>query len=299
MKLLFTGASGFIGLHNLSELKNKYEVKTMGLGQNDDYVVNLSTTVPYLDDKFDIILHAAGKAHVIPKTISDENSFFQVNVEGTKNLCKALEISGIPTSFIFLSTVAVYGLESGVGITEDTPLNGKTPYALSKILAEEFLTDWCCKNNVKLSILRPSLIAGPNPPGNLGAMINGIKKNRYLGIGSGEARKSILMVNDIVRLVPDVIDNPGVYNVCDSYHPSFKELECLISKQLNKKKPISIPFIVAIVLAKFGDIVGDKFPFNSIKLNKIMKSLTFSNAKAVSVLNWEPINVILNFRINA
>jgi len=79
-----------------------------------------------------------------------------------------LEKVGVPESFIFVSTVAVYGCETGEDIDENHPLKGNTPYALSKIQAEKFLTEWCHTNNVKLGIIRPSLIAGPNPPGNLG-----------------------------------------------------------------------------------------------------------------------------------
>lgn len=86
-----------------------------------------------------------------------------------------------------------------------------------------------------LGIIRPSLIAGCNPPGNLGAMIQGIRNGRYLGIAGSRARKSVLMVQDIASLVPLLAEKGGVYNVCDSYHPSFRELEAVICKQLNKK----------------------------------------------------------------
>lgn len=53
-----------------------------------------------------------------------------------------------------------------------------------------------------LGIIRPSLIAGPNPPGNLGAMINGIRSGKYMSIAGGKARKSVLLVQDIATLVP-------------------------------------------------------------------------------------------------
>lgn len=53
-------------------------------------------------------------------------------------------------------------------ITEEYPLDGETPYAKSKIMAEEYLTEWCKKNNVVLGILRPSLLTGKNASGNLG-----------------------------------------------------------------------------------------------------------------------------------
>ena len=297
MKLLFTGASGFLG-HNVRPiLAQKYEITTIGLTKEDTYTVNMAQEIPSLTEPYDVILHAAGKAHVIPKTEAEKKAFYDVNLQGTKNLCKALEKSGIPQAFIFISTVAVYGCEFGSNITEEHPLNGDTPYALSKIQAEKFLTEWCNKHGVILSIIRPSLIAGPNPPGNLGAMIKGIKTGRYLSIGGGKARKSVLMVEDIAHLVPILVKRGGIYNVCDDEQPSFRQLETVICTQLGKKLPISIPFWVAKCMAIVGDCLGKKAPINSLKLKKITESLTFSNEKAKRELGWKPIPVLENFKI--
>lgn len=297
MNLLFTGASGFLGTQIKPLLQIVFQVKTMGLLDEDNYKVNLATTIPKIQEEFDVVLHAAGKAHMVPKTESEKNAFFDVNFQGTVNLCKALEISGVPKAFIFISTVAVYGLEFGENITEEHPLNGDTPYALSKIQAEEYLTDWCARNNVTLGIIRPSLIAGPNPPGNLGDMIRGIKTGKYLSIAGGKARKSVLMVEDIDRLILPLMEKGGIYNVCDDSQPTFRELENLISKQLGLKTPLSIPFWLAKSMALVGDLIGKKAPINSLKLKKITESLTFSNEKAKRELNWQPLNVLENFRI--
>lgn len=297
MNLLFTGASGFLGHNIYPLLKEKYNLETIGLTLLDNYTINLVSDIPKLDIKYDVVLHAAGKAHSIPKTEQEKQAFFDVNLQGTKNLCTALENSGIPKAFIFISTVAVYGRDWGENITEEHPLNGTTPYALSKIKAEKYLEGWCAVHNVKLSILRPSLIAGPNPPGNLGAMIHGIKNGKYLSIARGKARKSVLMVQDIANLLPMLIEKGGIYNVCDSYQPSFRELEMVMCKQLNKKRPISIPYWLAKSMAVMGDCLGAKAPINSLKLRKITSSLTFSNEKAVRELGWKPMNVLENFRI--
>ena len=259
MKLLFTGASGFLGNNIYSLLEEKYAIETVGITSKDNYNVNLAWEIPNLTGTFDVVFHAAGKAHSIPKTEEEKQVFFDVNFQGTKNLCAALENSGIPKAFIFISTVAVYGCDSGENITEEHPLNGTTPYALSKIKAEKYLERWCAMHNVALSILRPSLIAGPNPPGNLGAMIRGIRNGKYLSIAGGKARKSVLMVQDIANLLPMLIEKGGIYNVCDSYQPSFRELEMVICKQLNKKRPISIPYCLLKVWP-FLVIVLGKMP---------------------------------------
>jgi len=296
MTLLFTGASGFLGSNIIQLLNGAYNIISVGLSPQDTYLVDIATDIPTFIDAFDVVFHAAGKAHSVPKTEAEKRLFFDVNLQGTKNLCTALERSGIPKAFIFISTVAVYGCDSGENITEEHPLNGTTPYALSKIKAEKYLEGWCAMHNVKLSILRPSLIAGPNPPGNLGAMIRGIRNGKYLSIAGGKARKSVLMVQDIANLLPMLIEKGGIYNVCDSYQPSFRELEMVICKQLNKKRPISIPYWLAKSMAVIGDCLGEKAPINSLKLRKITSSLTFSNEKAVE-LKWKPMNVLETFLI--
>jgi GlcNAc-P-P-Und epimerase len=295
--ILFTGASGFLGENIYPILSQQYDIDTLGLSVNDTYTINLAKEIPVLNKKYDIVLHAAGKAHDIPTFDKEEDQFFQINLNGTKNLCSALEKNSLPKALIFLSTVAVYGVESGTEITEDYTLQGTTPYALSKIQAEEFLRNWCSEHNILLGILRPSLIAGKNPPGNLGAMIKGIKSGKYLRIGDGKTKKSVLMAEDIVRIIPKVSEIGGIYNLCDDHHPSFLELETLIAKQLGKRRPISIPYWFAKCLAIVGDLVGNKFPINSLKLNKIVKPLTFSNEKAKKKLDWQPLEVMTHFRI--
>lgn len=297
MKLLFTGASGFLGQNIKPLLENIYVVKTVGLTEADNFYTDLSKEIPKLNENFDVVFHAAGKAHGIPNSVAEEKVFFDVNFQGTVNLCKALEQSVLPKAFIFVSTVAVYGLEFGNNISEDYPLTGETPYALSKIQAENYLIEWCNKNNVKLGIIRPSLIAGPNAPGNLGAMVNGIKTGKYLSIGGGTARKSVLMVQDIATLIPLLVEKGGIYNVCDDVQPSFRELETIIAKQLDKNQPKAIPYFIAKAMALVGDLLGSKAPINSLKLKKITESLTFSNTKAKTELGWQPLNVLENYKI--
>lgn len=297
MKLLFTGASGFLGNNVRPLLEEIYDVMTVGLTPQDDFIVNIAKEAPKLCERYNVVLHAAGKAHSVPKTEAERQVFFDVNVQGTKNLCAALEKVGVPRVFIFISTVAVYGCDCGENITEDYPLNGDTPYALSKRFAEEYLKKWCLRHNVILSIIRPSLIAGPNPPGNLGAMICSIRSGKYLSIAGSQARKSVLMVQDIAKLVPLLVEKGGIYNVCDSYQPTFKELEAIICEQLNKNLPLSIPYWLAKCMALVGDCLGKRAPINSKKLKKITKSLTFSNEKAIRELGWSPTSILENFKI--
>ncbi|HTM98849.1 MAG TPA: NAD-dependent epimerase/dehydratase family protein [Pedobacter sp.] len=291
---LLTGETGFLGLILSKVLaENGFIVKGFKLFSEPLKADISSPFIIKKDLNVDAIIHAAGKAHIVPRNPEEEKAFFDVNFEGTKNLCAALDqLNTKPKSFIFISTVSVYGLDSGSLITEDHPLKGKTPYAKSKILAEEWLADWAKSNGVKLCILRVPLIAGINPPGNLGAMINGIKSGKYLSIGKATARKSIVWAEDIARVIPNLVDVEGIFNLTDGIHPSFGELEEVISQALGKKKPFSIPIIVGKLLGKVGDILGRRFPINSDKLNKITSTLTFDDARARNVLDWKPSSVL-------
>ena len=278
-------------------LDKTYKVTTCGITANDMLKADLANEIPLLDQHYDVVLHACGKAHVIPRSEAEKQAFYDVNYRGTVNLCTALERAGLPKALVFISTVAVYGCESGNMITEEHPLNGITPYAKSKIMAEKYLTDWCAGHNVVLGILRPSLLAGRDAPGNLGAMVNGIRKGFYMNIAGKKVVKSILMAEDIARILPLVVDKGGVYNVCDTRQPSFEEISVLVAKQLNKRKPLSIPYWMAWCMAKVGDCIGSKAPINSYKLEKMTQSLTFSNDKARIELCWEPLDVLTNYRI--
>lgn len=74
-----------------SLLDRMYTVATVGLLSQNDYTVNIANEIPELHERYDIILHAAGKAHSVPRSEAEKQMFFDVNLQGTKNLCAALE----------------------------------------------------------------------------------------------------------------------------------------------------------------------------------------------------------------
>jgi nucleoside-diphosphate-sugar epimerase len=293
--LLFTGSTGFVGNNILPFLKETYNVSTLGR-KSANILLDISSNIPEIHQEFDIILHAAGKAHSVSRSEKDIEEFYAVNYQGTKNLCAGLEKKILPQYFIFISTVAVYGREYGNLITEDCPLNTETPYGRSKKQAEEYLLEWCYKNNISLTILRPSLLAGKSPPGNLGTMIEGIAKSRYVSIAGGKAKKSIAMVDDIGRLIPYCENSSGIFNLCDNYNPTFRELEQVIAQQLHKPLPVNIPLWSAKCLAKAGDFLNLNL-INMEKLGKITQTLTFSNEKIKKEMNFIPLDVLTNFSI--
>lgn len=101
----------------------------------------------------------------------------------------------------------------------------------------------------------------------------------------------------IKTLFTALIKKGGVYNVCDTFQPTFGQISESVANQLGKRKPISIPIWMAKCMALVGDLLGEKAPINSYKLEKMTRSLTFSNEKARKELDWEPLDVLTNYKI--
>ena len=298
-QLLLTGASGFLGKIIYGKLKDSHRIVTLGRRKISENHIIFDLKTPYNlphNEIFDIIIHCAGKAHSIPKNDYEKGEFYEVNHNGTLNLLNFINtFEVIPKSFIFISTVAVYGLNSGKDISENTPLNSIDPYGKSKILAEKLVTDWCNTNKVICTIIRLPLLVGDNPVGNLSKMILGIKRGYYVNIGEGKARKSMVMAEDVAAFIPIISKIGGVYNLTDGYHPSFFELSNHIANKLGKKSPPNITKKVVLILAKIGDIFGNFSPINTIKFHKITSELTFNDSKAREKANWNPSMVLKSF----
>ena len=234
MNTLLTGASGFLGSYIKKEFAGE-SLTTLGL-VDCDINCNLTSAIPVFDNSFDLVIHAAGKAHVIPRNSKEKEDFFTTNLEGIRNLLDALVQSGkLPKTIIFISTVSVYGVENAVNFDETAPLLGETPYALSKIKAEELLTEWGEQHHVNILILRLSLLVGDNPPGTLASMIKGIKKGYYFRIGEGAAQRSMVLATDVAKLISKISSESGIYNLTDGYHPSLKSWKMLLHGSLANK----------------------------------------------------------------
>lgn len=289
MKYLITGASGFLGTHILSQIRENNEILTLGRSHGNDIVCEISQKVPDLselkDTNIDFILHIAGKAHVVPKNEVEKEEFFKVNALGTKHLLEALDAYNVKVhTLVFISTVAVYGLEEGELIDENYPLNGESPYAKSKIEAEKMVAKWANESQSNAVILRLPLIYGDNAPGNLGAMEKAIKKGYYLRLGSGSARRSIVDVKKLAEFIPSLLGKSGVYNLTEVVHPSYAEIDEKLAGKYNKKIRRISPK-VARLMAKLGDKIP-KLPLNTYRLSKLEQSLTFSSEKARKELGW-------------
>jgi nucleoside-diphosphate-sugar epimerase len=287
MKVLLTGSSGFLGSEILKYfIQNNIDIKTLGRSVSNNIRIDLVKDTYNINTNFDLIVHSAGKAH-------DNNnySFHDVNYLGTKNLLNSL-ITNPPKSFVFISTVAVYGRNEGELITEKHPLTAIDDYGKSKIDAEKLIINWCNKFNVSFTILRLPLIVGDNPPGNLKKMINAIKNNYFFTVNGGTARKSMVLAADVAKYILISANIGGIYNLTDGNHPSFHELSCIIASKYRKHFIFNIPNILLNLFFKFNKICNNRFSNQVILLKKMSISLTFDDEKARSKFNWSPSSVL-------
>ena len=87
-KLLFTGGTGFLGKNVMPLLQKEYQVTTCGITPEDMIQANLAVSAPELPQQYDIVLHAAGKAHVVPKTEEERPSLAIMEASSTmKSVC--------------------------------------------------------------------------------------------------------------------------------------------------------------------------------------------------------------------
>jgi nucleoside-diphosphate-sugar epimerase len=287
--LLLTGPTGFLGNQILKCIGQPFHLIPISR-KEFDFEISTKLNLRIIPD---LLIHSAGLAHIVPKNEEDAQKFYEINFKGTERFLNAIQNTGkLPKSFVFISSVAVYGFDMGSNIDEDASLNAQDPYGKSKILAEKAVVDWCKENNVICTILRLPLLVGEKPKGNLESMIKAIQKGYYFNIGGGVARKSMVLAEDVAKFIPKVVTIGGIYNLTDGHHPSFKELSSVISKNIGSKSKVkNLPLLVAKFISKFGDLFSTIVPLNSSKYTKITSNLTFDDSKARKI-GWAPKTVI-------
>ncbi len=296
--ILLTGHTGFLGKQIGKSLTDDgRQVVGLGRSKQSDIQCDLSLSVPdfsALKEKLniqtsvknavdfslsgiDLVIHAAGLAHRVPKTEVERKAFFQVNVEGTRNLLEGLlRASMIPKQFLFVSTIALYGdpmdelksVPPYPSRSEAESLN-LSPYGWSKWESEQLVREWCDKNGCNCLIWRLPLIVGEDAPGNLGAMEKAIKRGYYFRIGNSYQRfRYFVNMSDLQSMVINLIGNEqGTINVF-SGKKSYGEFEDEFAAKYGKSIK-TMPVSLVRYLAKFGDFIPG-FPLNSYRLNKLL-----------------------------
>lgn len=302
--VLLTGASGFLGNYLCAELERK-NISTISIGRSSNsssqhIQCDLTVEAPRIPERPSKVIHCAGLAHVVPRTDTDKRKFTTINVDGTRNLLKGLlDSNAIPDLLVFVSSVAVYGLDSGRLIDENQPAKPNTPYGRSKLECEKLLTHWCEEHKVKLLIIRPPLILGKYAKGNLESLTNAIIKGYYVSIKNNKSCKSAIHAHDLSQFLVEADNIVGIFNITDGNEISFIEVEQLYTEIVGKKILLNIPLSILKIAAFAGDLmlkVGMKFPITNDKLTKMTTTLTFSDKKLRETSEWNPKSAIARAR---
>jgi nucleoside-diphosphate-sugar epimerase len=291
------GGSGFVGTRLISELK---EFNCFNLDKNQSPFFSSITSLGDIRNKeeitltndkdvFVILLAAEHRDDVAPTSL-----YYDVNVEGTKNVLAKMDELGIK-NLIFTSSVAVYGLNK-INPKEEHPVDPFNHYGKSKWEAEYVIKEWYEKNpeGKSVTIIRPTVIFGERNRGNVYNLLKQISSGNFLMIGKGQNKKSMAYVGNVVAFIKDRIEKnePGynVYNYADKPDFTMSELSTVIESKMNLSIPKTrIPYWLGMLGGYGFDLLAlmtrKKLSISSVRVKKFCATTQFDATKAHSVFN--------------
>ena len=254
MKILITGKSGYIGKQlgkHLRESK-RHEVSFISL-RNDDWKKKDLRG-------YDAIVHLAGLVH--QKAGKPLSEYLRINRDMTAELAEKAKGEGIG-HFVFFSTMAVYGetgsVEETTVITPETRENPKTPYALSKFLAEKELFQ-LDDESFTVTVLRPPLVYGRDCPGNFQSLMR--IADKAVLFPTLKNQRSMIYIENLLYSVAGILDKrkEGIFFPQDeSYRSTYEILRDLRRKQGKRTLRASLLNPVVKALAKRNLTAGKAF----------------------------------------
>lgn len=259
---LVTGANGFLGRAILSRLLTSgVSVRATDLGaasgaSDIEYrkadITRAEELKPVLENATTVI-HVAGLAHIFSPDASSVEKFRQINEIGTANVTSAASAAGVG-HLILISSVSVYGPYTQGMYDENTPCSPVGPYALSKYNAELRAIEIAREAGMALTILRLATLYGEGDPGNVGRLMRMLDRGRFLWIGDGSNRKSLLYKGDAARACMAVAERPvsgiSTYNV-SAFSCTMREIVDGIADALGKHTfPVRVPASLALLLSR-------------------------------------------------
>ncbi|MGM8362791.1 NAD-dependent epimerase/dehydratase family protein [Flavobacterium sp. ARAG 55.4] len=276
MKILITGATGFVGTNLREYIKDSHEVESVSIRYEKQQKIIINE---------DVIIHLAGKAHDLKK-VANPKDYYEANFELTKQLFDAFLQSEVQV-FIFMSTVKAVADEIKGVLTEETIPNPKTHYGIAKRQAEQYILSKEMPEGKRVYILRPCMIHGPGNKGNLNLLYQLVAKGLPWPLGAFENQRSFLSIENLCFVIKELLGNAtitsGVYQIADDKSLSTNELIQLLGASLDKTTRImKIPSNWIRGIAKIGDYLS--LPLNSERLQKLTEDYVVSNEKIVAAL---------------
>jgi nucleoside-diphosphate-sugar epimerase len=225
LKILITGATGFIGNFLVKELLNQNFNISVVLRSKNKYLLNNVKQFIVGDfgnhpdfssclKNIDCVIHLAGKAHVIDKNkASILEEFRKINTDLTINLAKQAKSAGV-RKFIFLSSIRVNGNQNIKPFLESDTPDPQEPYAISKYEAEQGLLKIAKETSLEVVIIRPPLVYGVNASGNFGRLINWaqLKKPFPLPLGAIHNKRSLVAIDNLIDFIILTITHKNAVN---------------------------------------------------------------------------------------
>lgn len=294
--LLVTGASGFIGRAFVAAYALRFRVRTVrrsappaSIGAADTQIIpdiGPETDWRHALEGSDVVLHLAGRAHLLRGTERNELAEFRrVNTDGTLHLARSAASAGA-RRFVFVSSIGVNGNEttSHAFRETDTP-DPREPYAVSKWEAEQGLHEIAKASGMEVVIVRPPLVYGPNAPGNFGALVRLIRRGVPLPFGAVANRRSLVALGNLIDFLATCIVNPAAANetflVSDGEDLSTSDLISRIAHAMGQR-PRLIP-VAPRLLTSVAHLSGK----NDLA-TKLLSSLQIDIGKARRVMGWSP-----------
>ena len=299
-RAIVTGANGFVGSNLVRALLSKdYDVTCfVRKTSNIESLKNLPVKLAYGEYKSvdslskackdqNYIFHLAAKVKEKSK-----KKYFEVNLDGTKNLLTAIKDSNIK-KFIFLSSQAAAGPStSKIPKTEEELENPISYYGKSKLAAEKYIKD---NAQIPWTIIRPSAVFGIYDK-DFYLYFKILKKGIAPLVGFGKKYISLIYVEDLTNLIIEAAENPNAdqqtFFACDGNIYSLDDFLSTLKNVLDKKLiRIKIPIIFIYTLVLFNECTKyfckqqATLNFQKVKEMK-MKYWLCSSEKARNLLNF-------------
>jgi len=280
---LITGATGFVGKKLVSALQCKRErVRSISRNLQVDYETVVcdfeKEVIPQSAlESINTVLHIAGFSHDMRDASEIEYLYRRVNVDATVRLAELAAKSGVK-KFVFVSSVKAGGLPfSEQCANEESKNESDGIYGKTKREAELALLKIGKDSDMHVSIIRPSLVYGPNAKGNLKLMLSGIKKGWFPPLPETGNKRSMIHVDDLVRTIllvsEDKRANGEIFIATDGTPYSSREIYstmCIVAGKSIQK------WSVPKTLFDIASLVSPRIKY---KINKLLGDECYSSAK--------------------